>query len=131
MWLAASGGLCFAGTALASYVYNRTAMAVTSGALALTSSWYHMTGDTRAFWLDQAAMFTFVGTAGYESYIRGVVPSGLFVTTGLYCTLVYHVGKQWKCWAFHPEEQHYYHATLHILPLINFLCIFTFFPFDS
>jgi hypothetical protein len=132
MWiLAITGGLGFAGTAVVASLYDRWMFAWTSSVLAATSALWHST-QYKALWMaDQVAMFTFVGTSIYEASLRGYIPLGLFLATGTYGVVIYNLGRHWKCWAFHPVEETYYHMTLHILPFVNVLAVFTFFPINN
>ncbi len=132
MWiLAITGGLGFAGTALVAHVYDRWMIAWTSSVLAATSALWHSTNNRTLWMADQIAMFAFVGTSIYEASLRGYMPLGLVTTTGLYGVVIYNLGRRWKCWAFHPVEEVYYHMTLHILPFVNLLTVFTFFPINN
>lgn len=129
MWsLAVTGGLGFLGVAGLAYAHARSALFWTSGVLAATSALWHGTQYPPVFWADQAAMVAFVGVAGYECASRGVIPAGIGAASCLYGVVIYHLGRRWKCWAFHPTEEPWYHATLHILPLIDLATVFTFFP---
>ena len=131
LFLAITGGLGFTGTAVVAYLYDRWMLVWSSAALAATSALWHSTQSKTLWMADQVAMFAFVGTSFYEASLRGYLPLGLVTTTGLYGVVIYNLGRHWKCWAFHPVEEAYYHMTLHALPLLNLLAVFTFFPINN
>jgi len=132
MWiLAITGGLGFTGSALVASLYDRWTLAWSSTLLATTSALWHSTKHDTIWVADQIAMFAFVGTSIYEASLRGYIPLGLFLATGTYGVVIYNLGRRWTCWAFHPTEQAYYHMTLHILPLVNLLVVFPFFPINN
>lgn len=126
--LAVTGGLGFLGTAALAYAHGHWALTWTSAALGATSVLWHSTRNTILWATDQVAMFAFAGAVAYESHERGALPLAMFVASGTYCTVVFWLGKRWRCWAFHPTEDRYYHATLHLLPLFNLIALFSFFP---
>jgi hypothetical protein len=131
LFLAITGGLGFTGAAVVAYLSDRWMMACSSAVLATTSALWHST-QSNALWVaDQVAMFAFVGTAIHEASLRGLLPMGLVLTTGAYGVVIYNLGRHWKCWAFHPTEDSYYHMTLHVLPFVNLLAVFTFFPINN
>ena len=131
LFLAITGGLGFTASALIAYTYDRWAMTWTSAVLAATSAAWHSTQYEPLWLVDQVAMFAFVGASAYEASLRGYVPMSLFVASGSYGTIIYCLGRRWKCWAFHPVEDSYYHMTLHLLPIVNLLAMFSFFPINN
>lgn len=128
MWLALTGGVSFLISAITAYAYNNWYLTFTSSCLALTSVWWHTSRLQIAFWVDQAAMAMFVINSGYVSISKGIIPSGLFFVTGTYCIVVYHLGRKWNLWAFDTNQTNYifFHATLHIVPLLSVLSVFAF-----
>lgn len=126
--LAISGGLGFVGSAVLAYVHDHWPLLWTSATLATTSVLWHTTQQNVLWAADQIAMFSFAGAVGYESCLRGGLPCAMFFMSGTYCTVVFWLGKRWRCWAFHPVEDVYYHMTLHFLPIVNLFALFTFFP---
>lgn len=131
LFLALTGGFGFLGTASVAYLDQQWGLAWTAMLLAATSALWHGTQRPVFWYADQVAMGVFVGTALYDAACRGPIPLAMGLANSAYSLVTYTLGKRWKCWAWHPDEWVYYHATLHILPPINLLSAVTFFPLNN